>query len=407
MERPSFDAEVNVVGTVNVLEAARAAGAQVVFASTGGAIYGDVDGARRARTRRSCPSPRTASRSSPPRLYLDGWNRIHGSAHVVLRFANVYGPRQSAALEGGVIAIFLERLAAGEPTTIFGDGTNTRDFVHVDDVVRALLLAGGRRGGVFNVGTGIETSVSELHELCEQAVGVDAPAVHGPPRAGDAHRSVLDTSRAAAELGFTAEVALGPGIADDARRHREGVAGRRANPSPVDHPLRLERVEVAVRPWRTATLVVAAVAAVELVLLVVIGGALLARRSPPHPPRRRGRRRRSPPRRLRRRPPRAATRAAQADLPRRKVKVVVLNGNGRTGAAAAAASRVSHRGYRLGVVGNAPSHDYPRSIVMYRTGFAAEGRRLARDLGVRIVSPLDGIRPRQLSGAHAVLILGA
>ena len=108
--------------------------------------------------------------------------------------------------------------------------------------------------------------------------------------------------------------------------------------------------------------------------------------------------------------PKAAARrnvAAQAGLPRRKVKVVVLNGNGRTGAAAAAASRVSHRGYRLGVVGNAPSHDYPRSIVMYRTGFAAEGRRLARDLGVQIVSPLDGIRPRQLSGAHAVLILGA
>ena len=108
--------------------------------------------------------------------------------------------------------------------------------------------------------------------------------------------------------------------------------------------------------------------------------------------------------------PKAAARrsvATQAELPRRKVKVVVLNGNGRTGAAAAAASRVSHRGYRLGVVGNAPSHDYPRSIVMYRTGFAAEGRRLARDLGVQIVSPLDGIRPRQLSGAHAVLILGA
>jgi UDP-glucose 4-epimerase len=213
MERPSFDAEVNVVGTVNVLEAARAAGAQVVFASTGGAIYGDVkEPAGEDSALLPVSAYGLAKRAAE--LYLDGWNRIHGSAHVVLRFANVYGPRQSAALEGGVIAIFLERLAAGEPTTIFGDGTNTRDFVHVDDVVRALLLAAGRRGGVFNVGTGIETSVSELHRLCEQAVGVDAPAVHGPPRAGDAHRSVLDTSRAAAELGFTAEVALGPGIAE-------------------------------------------------------------------------------------------------------------------------------------------------------------------------------------------------
>ena len=175
----------------------------------------------------------------------------------------------------------------------------------------------------------------------------------------------------------------------------------------MDHPLRLERVEVAVRPWRTATLVVAAVAAVELVLLVVIGGALLARSEPAAPA---AKTRAAKVVAAKTSAPKAAARrdvAAQAGLPRRKVKVVVLNGNGRTGAAAAAASRVSHRGYRLGVVGNAPSHDYPRSIVMYRTGFAAEGRRLARDLGVPIVSPLDGIRQRQLSGAHAVLILGA
>jgi hypothetical protein len=175
----------------------------------------------------------------------------------------------------------------------------------------------------------------------------------------------------------------------------------------VDHPLRLERVELAVRPWRTATLVVAAVAAVELVLLLVVGGALLAKSGPSAPT-----------------VPGKATKAAAAapaakvkaasrvksapiGLPRRKVKVVVLNGNGRQGAAAAAAARVSRRGYRIGVVGNAPSHDYPRSIVMYRSGFAGEGRRLARDLGVPIVSPLDGIRPGQLSGAHAVLILGS
>ena len=176
----------------------------------------------------------------------------------------------------------------------------------------------------------------------------------------------------------------------------------------MDHPLRLERVELAVRPWRTATLVVAAVAAVELVLLVVIGGALLAR-SEPAAPAAKARATKAVAAKASATKATAARRpvAAQAALPRRNVKVVVLNGNGRTGAAAAAASRVSHRGYRLGVVGNAPSHDYPRSIVMYRTGFAAEGRRLARDLGVPIVSPLDGIRPRQLAGAHAVLILGA
>ena len=131
----------------------------------------------------------------------------------MLRFANVYGPRQSAALEGGVIAIFLERLATGRPTAIFGDGTITRDFVHVDDVVRALLLAAAHRGGVFNVGTGIETSISELHAVCQRAVGVKAPPDLEPPRAGDAQRSVLDPSRATRDLGFTASVTLADGIA--------------------------------------------------------------------------------------------------------------------------------------------------------------------------------------------------
>jgi UDP-glucose 4-epimerase len=212
MEQPAFDSEVNVVGTVNVLEAARRAGAHVVFSSTGGAIYGDVDSpAREDSPLLPVSAYGLAKRSAE--VYVDGWNRIFGAGHVVLRFANVYGPRQSATLEGGVVAIFLERLAAGEPTTIFGDGTITRDFVHVDDVVRALLLAGGRRGDVFNVGTGTETTVAELHALCERAVGVDAPPALGPPRPGDAQRSVLDPSRAASELGFTAAVELAPGIA--------------------------------------------------------------------------------------------------------------------------------------------------------------------------------------------------
>ena len=101
-----------------------------------------------------------------------------------------------------------------------------------------------------------------------------------------------------------------------------------------------------------------------------------------------------------------AVKATPAQLPRRQVTVLVLNGNGRRGAAAAAASRVSHRGYRIGLVANAPSHDYATSLVMYRPGFQGEARRLARDLGVKVVSPLDGVRPGQLHGAQAVLILG-
>ena len=212
MERPAFDAEVNVVGTVNTLEAARAAGAHLVFSSTGGAIYGDVEEPAREESPLLPVSAYGLAKRSAE-VYVDGWTRVFGSPHVVLRFANVYGPRQSAALEGGVIAIFLERLAADRPTAIFGDGTITRDFVHVDDVVRALLLAAGHRGGVFNVGTGVETSISELHAVCQRAVGVEAPPNLEPPRAGDAQRSVLDPARAARELGFTVSVTLADGIA--------------------------------------------------------------------------------------------------------------------------------------------------------------------------------------------------
>lgn len=171
----------------------------------------------------------------------------------------------------------------------------------------------------------------------------------------------------------------------------------------MDHPIRLDRVELAVRPWRTATLVVAAVAAVELVLLVMIGGALLAKPEPVG--------RKATPKAVaavkQTKPARApAPKVAAAELPRRKVKVVVLNGNGRQGAAATAASRVTRKGYRIGLVANAPSHDYATSLVMFRRGFEGEARRLAHDLGVKVVSPLDGVRPSQLHGAHAVLILG-
>ena len=176
----------------------------------------------------------------------------------------------------------------------------------------------------------------------------------------------------------------------------------------MDHPLRLERVDLAVKPWRLAALAIAAVAAVELVLLVVAGGALLARDDAASASPARAKPVTAAAAPAKKRTARTARKpTAVGELPRRQVKVVVLNGNGRSGAAAATATRVSRRGYRIGLVGNAGSHDYPRSIVMYRRGFAAEGQRLAQDLGVPIVSPLDGMRPGQLHGAHAVVILGA
>ncbi len=178
----------------------------------------------------------------------------------------------------------------------------------------------------------------------------------------------------------------------------------------MDHPVHLDHVQLAVRPWRTAALVVAAIAAVELALLVMVGGALLAKPTTASPSRTAAPSKAAAAKRATKPTPRPAPAKppakAVAQLPRRKVTVVVLNGNGRQGAAATAASRVSTKGYRIGLVANAPSHDYATSLVMYRAGFRGEGLRLARDLGVKVVSPLDGVTPSQLHGAQAVLILG-
>jgi UDP-glucose 4-epimerase len=211
VRRPAFDATVNVAGTVEVLEAAREAGAHVVFASTGGAIYGECDAPATEEAARRPVSPYGIAKLCAEE-YVAGWNRIHGSRHVVLRFANVFGPRQDSSLEGGVVSIFLERMARGEPTTIFGDGAQTRDFVFVGDVVQALLAAAAADGGVFNVGTGVETSVLDLHRLCAATAGSSAEPGFEPARLGDARRSVLDVSRARDVLGWEARVGLEDGL---------------------------------------------------------------------------------------------------------------------------------------------------------------------------------------------------
>jgi UDP-glucose 4-epimerase len=211
MERPDDDAAINVVGTVRVLEAARAAGAQVVFTSTGGAIYGECDGPAREDAPRRAVSPYGIAKLCGEE-YLDGWNRIHELGNVVLRLANVYGPRQVPELEGGVVAIFLDRLASGAQTTIFGDGLQTRDFVYVGDVVSALLAAVGRNGGVFNVGTGEETTILDLHRHCAEVVGTEVEPRFEDARLGDARRSVLDVSLAGRELDWRARVELEEGL---------------------------------------------------------------------------------------------------------------------------------------------------------------------------------------------------
>ena len=177
VERPAEDAEVNVIGTIRVLEAARRHGAQVVFSSTGGAIYGECEVPAVETAPREPVSPYGTAKLAGEE-YIRAFNRLYGTIHVALRFGNVYGPRQESHLEGGVVAIFLGTLALGKHATIFGDGLQTRDFVYVGDVARATTAALGQEGGVFNVGTGRETSILDLYALCARVAGSDMPAEH-------------------------------------------------------------------------------------------------------------------------------------------------------------------------------------------------------------------------------------
>jgi UDP-glucose 4-epimerase len=200
-----------VLGTLNVLEAARPHNAQVVFSSTGGAIYGECERPAREDDPRRPVSPYGTSKLAAEE-YLATWNRLYGARHVALRFANVYGPRQLAKLEGGVVAIFADRLRAGEKVTIYGDGRQTRDYVFVGDVVAAVLAAIGVDGGVFNIGTGRETSVLELFDTFRRVARAETEAEHAPARAGEALRSVLDASRAERDLGWRPQSSLEQGL---------------------------------------------------------------------------------------------------------------------------------------------------------------------------------------------------
>jgi UDP-glucose 4-epimerase len=212
--RPDFDASVNVIGTVNVLEAARAVSAPVVFSSTGGAIYGECQRPAREDDPRLPLAPYGTAKLAGEE-YLATFSRLYGFPNVSLRLGNVYGPRQDPHGEAGVVAIFLGRLREGQPCRIFGDGLQTRDYVHVRDVARAVLLAlEYREPGVFNVGTGVETSVLELEALCRAIVGEGPEPLFEQARAGELLRSALDPGRATDELGFSAGTTLREGLSD-------------------------------------------------------------------------------------------------------------------------------------------------------------------------------------------------
>lgn len=212
VEQPAADADINVLGTLQVLELAKKTGAKVVFSSTGGAIYGSV---------RSYPTPeRIAPRPSSPyglakfcaERYIQLYHELFQVPYVILRYGNVYGPRQGGSKETGVIAIFCQKALTGEPLTVFGNGKQTRDFVYVGDVVRANLAAMKLEAGIFNIASGTETSVNELTQLIQQASGKALEINHVRGKKGEVKRSCLAIAAAKQGLGWRPSVSLQQGI---------------------------------------------------------------------------------------------------------------------------------------------------------------------------------------------------
>jgi len=232
---PVRDADVNVIGSLRVLEGARAAGAdRVVLAASGGALYGEPAPGD-LPVRESHPhrplSPYGVSKKAAID-YLVAYRELHALEFCVLALANVYGPRQDPHGEAGVVAVFADALVSGAPVTVFGDGDQTRDFVYVDDVVDAFARAATRGGGlVCNVGTGRETSVNGLLSVMAAAAGVDPTVRRAPAREGELRRSALDPARAAIHLGWRPWTTLEQGCAavlDAARRRVATPKGREA-----------------------------------------------------------------------------------------------------------------------------------------------------------------------------------
>jgi UDP-glucose 4-epimerase len=227
--RPAADAQTNVVGTINVLEAARIVGARVVFCSTGGALYG-----------RDAPIPSLEDVLPLPESpygigkhcaeqYVGLYNRLHDAAHSVLRLANVYGPRQDPTGESGVVPIFCSQVLAGVRPTIFGDGTQTRDYVYVGDAVAAFLaVAGTQRPGTWNIGTGAEVSVLDLARVIGGVTGLAVHPELAPGRPGELQRSALAVERARLDLGWSATTVLADGVQAVCRWIEAGTPDRAA-----------------------------------------------------------------------------------------------------------------------------------------------------------------------------------
>ena len=219
---PKFDVDVNIGGSVNLMSAIHATGrrTRMIFASTGGAVYGDFVQPPNLETYAKDPESPYGIAKFATELYLAYYARVHGLDYVALRFANVYGPRQDPHGEAGVVAIFCGRIMKGTPLTVFGDGGQTRDYVYVGDVARAHVRAaalppipaGKVDDRAFNLGTEQETSVLELARVLMVAAKKESPLDHAPARAGEQRRSVVSIQKAKAGLGWTPEVSLAEGL---------------------------------------------------------------------------------------------------------------------------------------------------------------------------------------------------
>ena len=222
---PQFDSMINVVGTVRLAEAARRAGVRkVVHTSSGGSIYGAPVTFPTSEAVPIDPASPYAAGKVAGEVYLNMFRNLYGLECSHVAPSNVYGPRQDPHGEAGVVAIFARALLSGKPTKIFGDGSDTRDYVFVDDLVDAFVKASGEAGGGqrFNIGTGVETSVRQLHTAIANTVGApDEPEFH-PARLGDLRRSCLDSGLAAEILGWRPQVEIDDGVARTVEFFRQG-----------------------------------------------------------------------------------------------------------------------------------------------------------------------------------------
>ena len=234
VEDPVFDAGVNVLGTAALLQSSTHHGVRrFLFASTGGAIYGDADVLPTPEDQPALPVSPYGAAKLAAEVYLRTFHSLHGLPYAALRYANVYGPRQDPHGEAGVVAIFTRRLLAGETARITGDGRQTRDFVYVGDVAdsNARALTSDAVGS-FNVGTGLETDINTIFQLLKRLTGSNQPEDHGPPMPGEQRRSVVDARKIEKVLDWRPQTSLEAGLDATVRYFREPQPARAAVPAP-------------------------------------------------------------------------------------------------------------------------------------------------------------------------------